>query len=182
MLLAAKGHTHVWGADPMLLEQELCFSVPPPRAIEPASDTSPPSTAALVQESVSTDHVKPTDSDIVVPASPASSKDRRDCFLDAIQKKPASPLLAAQTRPAVQPAPSKAPRRNSSRLTNNKLARIPISLRGEVLLMRRFDMEASELDGVFKAGLTGGFAEKILDSLPIRKASTSMAREGLLIV
>jgi hypothetical protein len=48
--------------------------------------------------------------------------------------------------------------------------------------MRRFDMEASELDGVFKAGLTGGFTDKVLDSLPIRKASTSMAREGLLIV
>jgi hypothetical protein len=43
-------------------------------------------------------------------------------------------------------------------------------------------MEASELDGVFKGGLTGDFADKVLDSLPIRKASASMAREGLLIV
>jgi hypothetical protein len=48
--------------------------------------------------------------------------------------------------------------------------------------MRRFNMEASELDGVFKADLTGGFADKVLDSLPIRKASASMAQEGLLIV
>jgi hypothetical protein len=48
--------------------------------------------------------------------------------------------------------------------------------------MRRFDMEASELGGVFKAGLTGGFTDKVLDSLPIRKANTNMAREGLLIV
>jgi hypothetical protein len=103
MLLVAEGHTHVCvgGGDPMLLEQELCFSVPPLMAIEPASDTSPPSTAATVQASVSTDHVEPTNGDIVVPASPASSEDHLDCFLDAIQKKPASPLLAAQTRPAV---------------------------------------------------------------------------------
>jgi hypothetical protein len=43
-------------------------------------------------------------------------------------------------------------------------------------------MEVSELDGVFKAGLTGGFADKVLDSLPIWKASPSMAREGLLTV
>jgi hypothetical protein len=132
----------------MLLEQELCLSVPPPRAIELASDTSPLSTAATVKASVLTDHVDPTNGDIVVPASPASSEDRLDCFLDAIQKKPASLLLAAQTRPAVQPAPSEAPRCSNSRLTNNKLARILISRRGEVLLMRRFDMETSELDGV----------------------------------
>jgi hypothetical protein len=170
------------GLDLMLLERELCFLAPPPRAIEPALDTSPPSTAATVQVSVSTDHDEPIGGDIVVPASPASSEDRLDCFLDAIQKKPASPLLAAPTNPAVQLAPSEAPRRSSSRLANNKLFRIPISRRGEVLLMRRFDMEASELDGVFKAGLTGDFADKVLDSLPIRKASASMAREGLLIV
>jgi hypothetical protein len=50
------------------------------------------------------------------------------------------------------------------RLTNNKLARIPISRRGEVLLMCRFNMEASELDGVFKEGLTGGFTDKVLDT------------------
>jgi hypothetical protein len=62
--------------------------------------------------------------------------------------------------------------RSSSRLANNKLARILISRRGEVL----------ELDGVFKAGLTCVFADKVLDTLPIRKASASMAREGLLIV
>jgi hypothetical protein len=43
-------------------------------------------------------------------------------------------------------------------------------------------MEASELDGAFKARLTGGFADKVLDSLPIQKVSTSLAREGLLIV
>jgi hypothetical protein len=48
--------------------------------------------------------------------------------------------------------------------------------------MRRFDMEASELDGVFKADLTGGFTDKVLNSLPIRKASNNLAREGLLIV
>jgi hypothetical protein len=77
-----------------------CFSVPPPRAIEPTSDTSPPSTTAAVQESVSTNLVEPTNGDIAMPASPASSEDRLAYFLDAIQKKLASPLLATQTRPA----------------------------------------------------------------------------------
>jgi hypothetical protein len=48
--------------------------------------------------------------------------------------------------------------------------------------MRRFDMEASELNGVFKADLTGGFADKVLDSLPIWKASASMAREACVSV
>jgi hypothetical protein len=43
-------------------------------------------------------------------------------------------------------------------------------------------MEASELDGVFKADLTCGFADKVLDTLPIRRASASKAREGLVIV
>jgi hypothetical protein len=66
------------GPDSMLFEQELCFSVPPPRAIEPALDTSSPLTAATVQASVSSDHVEPTNGDIVVPASPASSEDRLD--------------------------------------------------------------------------------------------------------
>jgi hypothetical protein len=48
--------------------------------------------------------------------------------------------------------------------------------------MRHFNMEESELDGAFKLGLTGGFIDKVLDSLPIWKASTSMTPDGLLIV
>jgi hypothetical protein len=43
-------------------------------------------------------------------------------------------------------------------------------------------MEASELDGVFNTGLRGGFADKVLDTIPMRRASTRKAREGLLIV
>jgi hypothetical protein len=81
----------------------------------------------------------------------------------------------------VKLAPSEAPKRSSSRLANNKLAQIPISRRGEVLLMRRFDTVASDLDGVFKAGLTSGFADKVLDTFPMWRASASTAREGLLI-
>jgi hypothetical protein len=84
-------------------------------------------------------------------ASPTSFEERLECFLDAIQKKKASPLLAVPTRPAVQP--SKAPKRSSYRLASSKLARIPIARCGKVLLMRRFGME---LDRVFKAGLSGG--------------------------
>jgi hypothetical protein len=88
--------------------------------------------------------------DNIVPTSPTSSEERLDCFLDAIQKKPASPLLAASTRPVVLSTPSMAPKCNSSRLANNKLAKILIARCGEVLLMRRFDIEASDLNSAFR--------------------------------
>jgi hypothetical protein len=79
--------------DPMLLEWEFCFSVPPPR-----TDTtrSPPSVAALVQVSAPTIQDEPSNGDDVVLASPASSEERLGCFLDAIQKKLAPPLLTPQ--------------------------------------------------------------------------------------
>jgi hypothetical protein len=48
--------------------------------------------------------------------------------------------------------------------------------------MRRFDMEAGELDGVFKGGLSGGYVDKVLDTFPLRKAIASKAREGVVIV
>jgi hypothetical protein len=112
----------------------------------------------------------------VVPASPTSSEDRLDSFLDVIQNKPTSPLLAAPTRPTVLSAPSVAPKRSCSRLANNKLAKIPITRHGEVLLMRRFDMEASDLNGAFSSGLSGGLIDKVLDTFPSLKASASEAR------
>jgi hypothetical protein len=46
----------------------------------------------------------------------------------------------------------------------------------------RFDTEGGELDGVFKAGLSSGFADKVLDVVPLWKANVSKAREGRLIV
>lgn len=52
----------------------------------------------------------------------------------------------------------------------------------EVLLMLRFDMEASELNGVFEAGLSDSYVHKVLDTFPLRKINASKAREGLLIV
>jgi hypothetical protein len=99
--------------DLMLLEQEFCLSVPPLRI-----DTthSPPSVATLVQASAPTTQDEPSNGDDVVPASPASSEECLDCFLDAIQKKPTPLLLVAPSRPAVQLAPSEALRRSSSRL------------------------------------------------------------------
>jgi hypothetical protein len=128
----------------------------------------------------------------VVPASPTSSEDRLNSFLDVIHNKPTSPLLAAPTRPTVLSAPSVAPKRSCSRLANNKLAKIPITHHGEVLLMgrfdmeasdlnevlltRRFDMEASDLNGAFSSGLSGGLIDKVLDTFPSRKASASEAR------
>jgi hypothetical protein len=74
-------------SDLMLLEREICFSVPPSRATWSALDTSPPSAATAVQASATTAQDAPTNSDNIVPASPASSKERLDCFLNAIQKK-----------------------------------------------------------------------------------------------
>jgi hypothetical protein len=48
--------------------------------------------------------------------------------------------------------------------------------------MRRLDMEVDELDGVFKAGCSGGYTDKVLDAFLMRKANASKAREGLLLV
>jgi hypothetical protein len=36
--------------------------------------------------------------------------------------------------------------------------------------MCRFDMEAGELDEVFKAYLSGGYADKVLDTFPLWNA------------
>jgi hypothetical protein len=99
------------GSDPMLLKGEFYFPVPPPRTTLSALDTacSPPSVAAMVQASASMAQDEPSSGDDIVPVLPASSEERLGCFLGAIQKKPASLLLAAPARPAVQPAPSEAP-------------------------------------------------------------------------
>jgi hypothetical protein len=159
-------------SDPMLLKREVCFSVPPSRAAGSAVDAPPPSVGTTIQVSLLTVQVEPSIGDNVVSASPTSSEERLDCFLDTIQKKPASPLLAVPTRLAVQP--SKAPKHSSSKLASSKLAKITIACRGEVLLMRHFDMEAGELDGVFKSGLSGGYANKLLDACPLPKANARM--------
>jgi hypothetical protein len=74
------------------------------------------------------------------------------------------------------------PKRNISRLANNKLARITISCHGEVLLVRCFDMTSSALSGAFSSGLSGGLADKVLDAFPSRKANASKAREEVLII
>jgi hypothetical protein len=55
-------------------------------------------------------------------------------------------------------------------------------IRGEVLIMCRFDMEASDLNGAFTSGLSSGLADKVLDAFPSLKASASNAREEVLIV
>jgi hypothetical protein len=79
-------------------------------------------------------------------------------------------------------ASSAALKRSNSRLANNKLVKISIACRCKVLLVCRFDTEGGELDGVFKAGLSSGFADKVLDVVPLWKANVSKAREGRLIV
>jgi hypothetical protein len=81
--------------DPMMLEREVCFSVLPPRATGSSLHTSPPPAAAVVQASVPTAKDEPTNSESIVPASPASSEERLDRFVDAIQKRSDPPLLAA---------------------------------------------------------------------------------------
>jgi hypothetical protein len=43
--------------------------------------------------------------------------------------------------------------------------------------MRRLDMEAGELNGVSKAGWSGGYADKVLDAFRMRKANASKAQE-----
>jgi hypothetical protein len=75
-----------------------------------------------------------------------------------------------------------ATKRSSSRLANSKLAKIPVARCGEILLMRRLDMGSSELDGTFRASLSGDFADKVLDSFPLRKANANKARVELLSI
>lgn len=70
-------------SDPMLLEREICFSVPPPRASGLELDAPLPSIAATVQSS-SMAPDEPTCGDDIVLGSPASFEDRLDYFLDAI--------------------------------------------------------------------------------------------------
>jgi hypothetical protein len=98
----------VGASDPMLLEWEICFSAPLPRATWSAPDTSPPSEVATVQAGAPTAQDEPI-GDSIVPASPTSSEDRLDFFLDVIQKKPSSPLLTAPTRLLVPPTPCATP-------------------------------------------------------------------------
>jgi hypothetical protein len=129
LLHVAEGYTHGGGlrSDAARACVLLLGSTTKDSLVGVGHSSLPPSATAMVQASAPTTQVEPSSGDVVVPASPASSEERLDCFLGAIQKKSASPLLAAPARPAVQPAPSEAPRRSSSRLTNNKLARILIS-------------------------------------------------------
>jgi hypothetical protein len=70
----------VGASDPMLLELEICFSAPLPRTTWSAPDTSP-SDVVMVQASAPMIQDEPTGVN-VVPASPTSSEDRHDCFLD----------------------------------------------------------------------------------------------------
>jgi hypothetical protein len=43
-------------------------------------------------------------------------------------------------------------------------------------------MSAGEFDDVFKAGLTGGYADKVLDAFALRKASASTTQKGVLTI
>jgi hypothetical protein len=165
----------------MLLEREIRFSAPLSGATWSALDTCSTSDVDTVQAGAPTAQDEPI-GDSVVPTSPISSEDRLNFFLDAIQKKSTSTLLAAPTRPSVLPTPSAAPKRSSSRLANNKLAGFPIARRGEVLLMQCFDMTSSALNDAFSSGLSGGLADKVLDAFPSRKENASKAREEVLII
>nr|CAB3450262.1 unnamed protein product [Digitaria exilis] len=118
-----------------------------------------------------------------------------DQFSELITKRISTPLLPKATRnmvPAPPPLPSSRsnaakPMRNSSRLANSKLAKIPVARRGEVLLMRRFDLATAEqggqatgtVDCVFDNGVPRGHAEKVMDMFPLRRADMGLLSEAV---
>ena len=88
----------------------------------------------------------------------------------------------SRARPAPLPSSDKSTtRRCSTRLANNKLSRVPVARRGEVLLMRRLDIlddsapvsEAARrnLSTVFHDGLLRGHVDAINGAFPPRKAA-----------
>jgi len=107
-----------------------------------------------------------------------------DQFCESIQKPTSTPMAPkiSRARPAPLPSSDKSTtRRCSKRLANNKLSRVPVARRGEVLLMRRLDIlddsalvsEAARrnLSTVFHDGLLRGHADAINGAFPPRKAA-----------
>lgn len=55
----------------------------------------------------------------------------------------------------------------------SKLAKVPVSRRGEVLLMRRLDLTTDNYNNAFTAGLTQDHASKLQGTYPARKLASS---------
>jgi hypothetical protein len=63
---------------------------------------------------------------------------------------------------------------------------IPTARRGEVLLMRRFELAAngeatSGLNGVFNPGVSRGNGNVVLDMFPMRKNAPNRCQEGVIV-
>jgi hypothetical protein len=98
----------------------------------------------------------------------------------------AHPLIKQPPRPPPVAPVTDAPKRSSSHLANKKLALIPTARRGEVLLMRRFELVAnceatSGLNGVFNPGVSRENADVVLNMFPLRKKAPSRRQVGVII-
>jgi hypothetical protein len=119
--------------------------------------------------------------DIPTPKSPGAK--RLEQFVGEIQKHATSPLIKQPPRPPLVAPVTDAPKRNSSHLENNKLAMILTARRGEVLLMRRFELAAnseatSGFNGVFNPGVSCGNDDVVLDMFPMRKSRPTSVKRG----
>lgn len=124
------------------------------------------------------------------PVDHASTATRKlDAFTREVTKRTSTGLAPKplQPKPAATAAaePSK---RSSARLANSKLAKIPTARRGEVLLMRRFEIDpadqaphaADALNGVFHSGVPCGHADKAKDMFPLRRANMGSSPGGII--
>ncbi|CAL4906951.1 unnamed protein product [Urochloa decumbens] len=160
---------------------EVVQTSPPPEIIEsPACDGGSSSPAPVAEP----EHPTTCDAD---QASPIRM--RLDAFTQEITKRTTTPLLQKPPRNKPAAATLVAPKRSSTRLANDKLAKIPAARRGEVLLMRRFELDPSsktagangDLNGVFQDVVSCGHADKMKDMFPFRKANMGRRSLGVII-
>ncbi|CAL5095579.1 unnamed protein product [Urochloa decumbens] len=197
------------GLDPMLIEWGASTLPPSPKMIRPLAmaeeydnndSAQPPTGAQSPLEDALEDHLVGVGLtgqlehqqavSLTQPGRPVlASEDeaaaqRLDMFAAEISHRISTPL-AHPKRKAKKLPEIELPKRSSTRLANNKLAKIPAARRGEVLLMRRFDIEPSDnasgalarrnLDTVFHDGVSCGHAGNVKSMFPERKYA---ARQG----
>ncbi|CAO2035434.1 unnamed protein product [Urochloa humidicola] len=115
--------------------------------------------------------------------------DQVDSFIADIRKPLDTPIVSnpfgsrvpATPPPPPPPATVLAARRSSARLANGKLAKVPAAKRGEIILMRRFDIideakpvtsEAkAKYENVYRGGMESNHVESVQEMFPTRRSA-----------
>ncbi|CAL5009605.1 unnamed protein product [Urochloa decumbens] len=186
--------------DPMLLEFSLrgahmprlirSVATPPPSPLAPAAR---PDSESCGHSGTPEDQAQDAMEEAATQEAPVGDdqaqdeeEQRLEQFMNVITKHNSTPLAPKPARSRM--VASEAPKRSSTRLATNKLAKIPAARRGEVLLMQRFNMEPSEgtittsgeLDVAFHAGITCGKATNVKTMFPSRKPAVERRLPGIL--